>query len=81
MVPRSKSCCDGLHDGRQARHQLPPQRSIAPSRAAARTAGMFMWFIALAFPFFGVINDLMGAFAGAIHSQCMPVDHASCWLM
>jgi hypothetical protein len=25
-------------------------------------AAMFVWFIALAIPFFGVVNDLMGAF-------------------
>jgi hypothetical protein len=26
------------------------------------TAALFVWFIALAIPFFGVINDLLGAF-------------------
>jgi len=26
-------------------------------------AALFVWFIALLIPFFGVINDLMGAFA------------------
>lgn len=25
-------------------------------------AALFVWFIALAIPFFGVVNDLMGAF-------------------
>jgi hypothetical protein len=30
----------------------------------APPSGLFVWFIALMLPFFGVINDLLGAFAG-----------------
>ena len=33
---------------------------------------LFVWFIALAVPFFGVINDLLGAFAVTLETYVIP---------
>ena len=48
------------------RHQVTPSaRHVALTLPyLAPLTGLLVWFIALAIPFFGVINDLLGAFAG-----------------
>lgn len=35
-------------------------------------AGAIIWFIAVAFPFFGVINDILGAFTVTFETFIIP---------
>jgi auxin influx carrier (AUX1 LAX family) len=35
-------------------------------------AALFVWFIALAIPFFGVVNDLLGAFCVTFETFILP---------
>eukprot|EP00879_Flechtneria_rotunda_P022831 GHRR01024124.1.p3 GENE.GHRR01024124.1~~GHRR01024124.1.p3 ORF type:complete len:102 (+),score=16.70 GHRR01024124.1:592-897(+) len=35
-------------------------------------AALFVWFVALLIPFFGVINDIMGAFAVTFEAYIIP---------
>ena len=44
-----------------------------PLKLASRVpVALFVWFVALAVPFFGVINDLLGAFAVTLETYVIP---------
>lgn len=49
-------------------------------RVACRVpVGAILWLIALAFPFFGVINDVLGAFTTTFEARDCCCHGAVCW--
>jgi hypothetical protein len=54
--------CGQLCGTASACRALQPD-ALHPPVAVCRFAALLVWFIALLLPFFGVINDILGAFA------------------